>query len=255
MLQVVLVLAPLFAGHDAPARPELGPGITLQASDDVDVIDAASRNPRRRPPIRRPPPPQERKSVGDASPLNIGLAGAGGAAIGAAVGLAGITTAGLFASQTVGPQPPEVVLATAAIAIGIAVATPFMAGLGGGAGVLLADPRARPEEWQGLLQCAASGYCAGLSAVAGSLLGCNLGFAPGGDCLNVPGPDRPAEWTAGASIGGLVAGGLAGLVVGYLAAPDKTDPAAAMSVGTLAGALVGSATLGGVAGGIAASLR
>jgi hypothetical protein len=187
--------------------------------------------------------------------LNIGLAGAGGAAIGASVGLAGITTAGLFASQIVGPQPPEVVLATAAIAIGIAVATPFMAGLGGGAGVLLADPRSKPDEWQGLLQCAASGYCAGLGAVAGSLLGCNLGFAPGGDCLKLPGPERPAEWTAGASIAGLIGGGLAGVVVGYLAAPDKTDPGIAMGVGTVAGALVGSASVGGVAAGIAASLR
>ena len=252
MLEALLILAPLFATQSA--RPELPPTFAVSA-DEGDVVDAARRSPaRRRPPVRRPPPPPQRVQ-GDVSPLNVGLAGAGGAAIGAGVGLAGITTAGLFASQILGPQPPEVILATAAIAIGIAVATPFMAGLGGGAGVLLSDPRSRPDEWQGLLQCAASGYCAGLAAVAGSLLGCNLGFNPGGDCLKLPGPDRPAEWTAGASIAGLVAGGLAGVVVGYLVAPDKTDPGIAIGVGTVTGALLGSAALGGVAGGLAASLR
>ena len=215
MLEALLILAPLLAGQQA-VRPEIGPGITLSpiSADAGDVVDAARRSPaRRRPPVRRAPPPK-RVVQSEVSPLNIGLAGAGGAAIGASIGLAGITVAGLFASQVAGPQPPEVVLATAAIAIGIAVATPFMAGLGGGAGVLLSDPRSRPDEWQGLLQCAASGYCAGIAAVAGSLLGCNLGFSPGGDCLNLPGPDRPAEWTAGASIGGLIAGGLAGVVAG-----------------------------------------
>lgn len=227
---------------------------SVGVGDDGDVVDAARRKKKiKRKPVRRAPP-RERVVRQEVSPVNVGLAGAAGAAIGAGVGLAGITAATLFATQATGPQPPEVILATAAIAIGIAVATPFMAGLGGGAGVLIADPRSKPDEWGGLLQCAASGYCAGLAAVGGSLLGGGVGCSPQG-CLNFPGPDRPAEWTAGASIGGLVAGALGGVVVGYLVAPDKTDPALAMGIGTVGGALLGSATFAGVAGGMAASLR
>ncbi len=260
MLEAVLLLAPLFAAHDAladfgVARPEIAPAATLNF-DDGDVVDAGLRSPqRRRPPVRRQPPVRRPTPQGDVSPLNVGLAGAGGAAIGAGIALAGITTAGLFGAQMLGPQPPEVIFTTIAVAVGIAIATPFMAGLGGGAGVLLADSRSRPDEWQGLLQCASSGYCAGISTVAGSLLGCNLGGPSGGDCLKFPGPDRPAEWTAAASIGGLFAGAAAGVVLGYFAAPDKTDPAFAMSIGALGGALLGSSASGGVAGGIAASLR
>jgi hypothetical protein len=186
--------------------------------------------------------------------VRVGLYGAAGAAIGTAVGLAGIGAAGAFATQLTGPQPPEVVLATAAMAIGIGVAMPFMAGLGGGAGVLLADPRSRADEWQGLLQCAANGYCAGLAVVGGSLLGGGMGCSPQG-CMQLPGPDRPAEWTAGAAIAGLVGGGLAGVVGGYTLAPDRTDATIPIGVGAFGGALLGSALAAGLAGGVATMTR
>jgi hypothetical protein len=222
--------------------------------DGADGLMAQSRSPKRRAPVRRPPPSKKPAPKGNASPVNVGLAGAGGAAIGAAVGMAGIGVAGAFATQLAGPQPAEVIIATGALAVGIAVATPFMAGLGGGAGVLLADERSRPEEWQGLLQCAASGYCAGLAAVAGPILGGGVACAPQ-SCLNLPGPDRPAEWTAGAAIAGLVAGGLVGVVGGYTLAPDKSDPALAIGIGGGSGAILGSALAAGLAGGVATMTR
>ncbi len=257
MLPALFVLALASQTH-----AELAPVFHPQAdvSFDVDhdggeVDDAGVRKKKiKRKPVRRTPPPVAARPRKEASPVSVGLAGAAGAAIGAAVGLGGITAAGLYTTQVIGPQPPEVILATAVIAIGIAVATPFMAGLGGGAGVLLADPRSKPDEWSGLLQCAASGYCAGVGAVAGSLFGCGV---PGtnGNCLQFPGPDRPAEWTAGASIAGLVGGSLVGIVGGYLLAPDKLDPYIPMAIGTLGGALLGSATVGGLAAGVATGLR
>ena len=227
--------------------------------DDGAISDSLQTATRRKPaarkkPVRRAPTKKRVVKSSEPSPLEVGLAGAGGAAIGTTVGLAGIVVAGLFATQLVGEQPPEVVIATGAVAIGIAVATPFMAGLGGGAGVLLADDRATPDEWSGLLQCASSGYCAGIGAVAGTLLGGGVGCAPQ-SCLNMPGPDRPAEWTAAAAIGGLVAGSLLGVVAGYTLAPDKSDPTIAIGIGTISGALLGSASFAGVAGGIAANLR
>jgi hypothetical protein len=225
----------------------------LPAADDVvEAFDA--RAPVRRRPVRRPPPPDRRTVEKDASPVKVGLYGAAGAAIGTAVGLAGIGAAGAFATQLTGPQPPEVVLATGALAVGIAVAMPFMSGLGGGAGVLLADPRSKPEEWQGLLQCAASGYCAGLAAVGGSLLGGGMACSPQG-CMQMPGPDRPAEWTAAASIAGLVGGGLVGVVAGYTLAPDRTDATVPIGVGAFGGALLGSALGAGLGGGVATMTR
>jgi hypothetical protein len=229
------------------------PTFSLPAADEGgDGFDARTQSRRR--PVRRPPPPERRSVEKDASPLKVGLYGAAGAAIGTAVGLAGIGAAGAFATQLTGPQPPEVVLATGALAVGIAVAMPFMSGLGGGAGVLLADPRSRPDEWQGLLQCAASGYCAGLAAVGGSLLGGGLACAPQG-CLQMPGPDRPAEWTAAASIAGLVGGGLVGVVGGYTLAPDRSDAAVPIGVGAFGGALLGSALGAGLGGAVATMTR
>jgi hypothetical protein len=246
------------------ARPAVPLAAPLDAASLVDpVADLAEdapqiqsrRKPVRRSPVRRPPAADRRPAPkSKPSPLDVGLAGAGGAAIGTTVGLIGIGVAGAFASQLAGPQPPEVVLATGALALGIAVATPFMAGLGGGAGVLLADSRSRPEEWQGLLQCAASGYCAGLAAVAGPILGGGLACSPQG-CMNLPGPDRPAEWTAGAAIAGLVAGGLVGVVGGYTLAPDRDAPTVAIGVGAFSGALLGSSLAAGLAGGVATMTR
>jgi len=186
--------------------------------------------------------------------VKVGLYGAAGGAIGTAVGLAGIGAAGAFATQLAGPQPPEVVLAITALAVGVAIAMPFLSGLGAGAGVLLADPRSKPEEWQGLLQCAASGYCAGLAAVGGSLLGGGMACAPQG-CVQMPGPDRPAEWTAAAAIAGLVGGGLVGVVGGYTLAPDRTNPTVAIGVGAFGGALLGSALGAGLGGGVATMTR
>jgi len=256
MLAPLLFAAAALVGDTATtvAGPLDVASLIDEASGDADPLFTQSRPPKRRTPVRRPPPSKKPAPKGDASPLNVGLAGAGGAAIGASVGMLGIGVAGAFATQLAGPQPIEVVLATGALAIGIAVATPFMAGLGGGAGVLLADERSRPEEWQGLLQCAASGYCAGLAAVAGPILGGGVACAPQ-SCLNLPGPDRPAEWTAGASIAGLVGGGLIGVVAGYTLAPDKNDPTLAIGIGGAGGAILGSALAGGVAGGIATMTR
>ncbi|HEY1100644.1 MAG TPA: hypothetical protein VGF99_17015 [Myxococcota bacterium] len=230
--------------------------LLIDEPDGVDPDDgtvfSATRRPSRRKPVRRTPSAPRRPAVQERNPVIIGLAGAGGAAIGSAVGLTGIGIAAAFATQLTGTQPVEVVIATAAVAIGIAVATPFMAGLGGGAGVLLADDKAQKDEWVGLMQCAASGYCVGLGSVLGSVLGVNC--APMG-CTNMPGPDRPAEWTAAASIGGLVAGGLLGVIGGYTLAPDKNDPRVPLMVGGIGGALVGAATFAGVAGGIASAIR
>jgi hypothetical protein len=228
---------------------------TVVASVAGDAVLQARRRPGRRPPMRRTPRVDRRPTAAGApSALTVGLAGAGGAAIGTVVGLAGIGVAGAFATQLTGPQPPEVVIATGAVALGIAVATPFLAGLGGGAGVLLADPRSRPEEWQGLLQCAASGYCAGLAAAVAPILGGGMGCSPQG-CLQLPGPDRPAEWTAGAAIAGLVGGGLLGVVAGYTLAPDRREATVPIGVGAFSGALLGSSLAAGVAGGIAAMTR
>ncbi|MBM4283333.1 MAG: hypothetical protein FJ137_22180 [Deltaproteobacteria bacterium] len=232
----------------APVRPSF----SLPLGDAP--FEPEARSSMRRRPVRRSPPPDKRADPREVSPVNVGLAGAAGAAIGTAVGLAGIGAAGVFATQLNGPQPPEVVLATAALAAGIGVAMPFVSGLGGGAGVLLADPRSRPEEWQGLLQCAASGYCAGLATVGGSLLGGGMGCAPN-SCMRMPGPDRPAEWTAAASIAGLVAGGLVGVVGGYTLAPDRSQPTVAIGVGAFSGALLGSALAAGLGGGVATMTR
>lgn len=265
LLPLALILGTLAAapadslapGASATLLPPIDPASLIDdVVDDDNTLEAQTRRkPVRRAPVRRPPPTDRRPAMSSSpSPLNVGLAGAGGAAIGASLGMLGIGVAGAFATQLAGEQPPEVVIATGILALGIAVATPFMAGLGGGAGVLLADDRSRPEEWQGLLQCAASGYCAGLAAVAGPILGGGVGCSPQG-CLNLPGPDRPAEWTAGAAIAGLVGGALVGVVGGYTLAPDRNDPTIAIGVGGFSGAILGSALAAGLAGGVATFTR
>jgi hypothetical protein len=239
----------------AGALPAL-PSWSLPSADE-GTGGLEARTPARRRPVRRPPPPADRRQRGgggEASPVKVGLYGAGGAAIGAAVGLAGVGVAGAFATQLAGPQPPEIVLATAALAVGIGVAMPFLTGFGAGAGVLIADPRSRSDEWQGLLQCASSGYCAGVAAIGGSLLGGGMGCTPQ-NCMQPPSPDRPAEWTAAAAIAGLVGGGLVGVVGGYTLASDRSDALVPMSVGGFGGALLGSALAAGIGGGIATMTR
>jgi hypothetical protein len=259
ILTSLLVLVPMFhgdMGSSSSPTPDVAAAVTSLSMPAPDALSTGSQawTPQRRRPVRRAPPPERTVKSEEVSAVKVGLYGAAGAAIGTATGLAGIGAAGAFATQLTGPQPPEVVLATTALAVGIAVAMPFMAGLGGGAGVLLADPRSRPEEWQGLLQCAASGYCAGLAAVGGSLLGGGLACAPQG-CMQMPGPDRPAEWTAAAAIAGLVAGGLVGVVGGYTIAPDRSNATAAIGVGAFGGALLGSALGAGLGGGVATMTR
>lgn len=254
---VAFALALAVASPAQAVRPEVGPVFALDAVDadgDGDVIDAVKRKSvKKRKPVRRTPAPAPAPRP-ESTPVNVGLGGAAGAAIGGAVGLTGVVTSALVATGVFGEQPPEVVFATSAIGLTIAAATPIMAGLGGGIGVLLADKRAQPKEWSGLLQCATSGCCAGLAAVGGGLLGGGFGV-PGAACVQVPGPDRPAEWTAFGAVGGLLGGAAAGAVAGYLVAPDKTDPLAAVTIGGVGGALLGTATVAGFAGGIAAALR
>jgi hypothetical protein len=227
------------------------------SSLESDAGQQARRRIKRRParrPVRRPPPSERRVRTSDASPLKVGLYGAGGAAIGTAVGLTGLGFAGAFATQAAGPQPPEVVLATTALGIGVLVTLPFLTGFGGGAGVLLADTRSEPDEWQGLLQCTTGGYCAGLASVGAPLLG-GMACAPQGQSPGLPSPDRPAEWTAGAAIVGLVGGGVVGAVSGYTLASDRSQPAVPLGIGAFTGALLGSALVAGVGGGVATMTR
>ena len=191
---------------------------------------------------RRTPPPDRRKEPPPqrVDPLMVSAAAAGGAAGGACVGASTVVTA-------------------AVIGIGVAVATPFMAALGGGAAVLLADPRSKPEEWSSLLQCAASGYCMGLSLIGGTLLGatgcglpvCGMGQTPD----KIPGPDRAAEWTAGSAIAGLVGGTIVGGLLGWAMAPDPNDPFIPIAIGAGSGGVLGAGVLAGAGAAIATAVR
>lgn len=253
-----LAAAPLAVPFDSPVEA-LDVGALVDAPDGFDPDDgtvfaaARKRAPARRTPARGKPKPRPQPRAAERNPALIGLAGAGGAAIGAAVGLTGVAIAGVFATGVAGEQPAEVVIATAAIAIAIAIATPVMAGIGGGAGVLLADDRARPEEWQGLLGCATTGCCTGIGSAFSSVLGGGIGSGLGG-CGSIPGPERPAEWTAIAAVGGLVGGGLLGVVFGYIAS-DKSAVVVPMGIGGMSGALIGSSIAAGLAGGVASAIR
>jgi hypothetical protein len=119
--------------------------------------------------------------------------------------------------------------------------------------VILLDPRSQNDEWAGLLQCAAAGYCLGLSVIAGTFLGGGLFCSPGGG--GIPGPDRPAEWTAGAAIFGLLGGAVTGVVVGWAVAPSPEAPLIPIAVGAVGGAVIGSSIAAGTGAAIATALR
>jgi hypothetical protein len=247
-----LLVAVAAATAPVPVVPVAGPLDVTTLVDDIgeddDAVLAARRSPRRstrRPSTTRP------KAVRTASPLNIGLAGAGGAAIGAAVGIAGVATSGAFAIGTFGEQPTEVVVVTAAVAIGIAVATPFLAGLGGGLGVLLADPRTTATDWGGLASCASTGVCTGCSTIFGAVTGGGISTS---GCGNLA-PDKPAEWTAAAAAAGIIVGGGLGAAAGFVLAPDRSQLLAPIGIGAFAGGLVSTAVFAGLAGGLGATMR
>lgn len=246
MLAALLVAV---AAATAPA-PVAGPLDVTALVDDVgeedDVVLAARRSPRRS--TRRTP--TRPKAVSTASPVNIGLAAAGGAALGTAIGIAGVGTSGAFAIGTFGEQPTEVVVVTAGVAIGIAVATPFLAGLGGGLGVLLADPRTTATDWGGLASCASTGVCTGCSAIFGAATGGGISTS---GCANMA-PDKPAEWTAAAAAAGVVIGGGLGAAAGFVLAPDRSQLIAPMAIGAFAGGLLSTATFAGLAGGLSATM-
>lgn len=190
------------------------------------------------------------KAPQTASPVNIGLAAAGGAALGTAIGIAGVGTSGAFAIGTFGEQPTEVVVVTAGVAIGIAVATPFLAGLGGGLGVLLADPRTTATDWGGLASCASTGVCTGCSAIFGAATGGGISTS---GCANMA-PDKPAEWTAAAAAAGVIVGGGLGAAAGFVLAPDRSQLIAPMAIGAFAGGLLSTAAFAGLAGGVSATM-
>jgi hypothetical protein len=246
-----------------PAAATSSPGTSAPAvgvGDPETTVAAAKKKP---PPKkkRRTPPPDRRKAppAPRVDPLMVSAAAAGGAAGGACVGATTVTTAaiiglGVFAAPTV-----PVMIAAAVIGIGVAVATPFMAALGGGAAVLLADPRSKPEEWSSLLQCAASGYCMGLSLIGGTLLGasgcglpvCGMGQTPD----KIPGPDKAAEWTAGSAIAGLIGGTIVGGLLGWAVSPDPNAPFIPIAIGAGAGGVLGAGALAGAGAAIATAIR
>lgn len=222
---------------------------------------AARPPPRKKRPRSPAPDPRKRPARTRANPGTIGLGAAGGAAGGAligalTVGLSGLILAGVFAPPTL----PVVITATV-VAVGVGLATPFLAAVGGGGAVLLMDPRSKPDEWSGLLQCAASGYCAGLTLVGGTLLGdtpcaslpCAAPPTPGVD--DIPGPDQPAQWTAGAAIAGLVGGSLLGALIGWSVAPTPDDPLVPIAGGALGGAVLGASVSAGVGAAVATAVR
>lgn len=264
MLSVVLLstfVAPSARAEDGdpPAQPAKGAALTLPLAAPLGGLapahELAARSKSDEDRRKRPAPDRRRAPVivESANPAAVGLGAAGGAMAGAMVGVVGTTAAGLYAIGLAGPQPPAVVISTAILALGLAAATPFLAAVGGGAAVILLDPRSRTEEWSGLLQCAAAGYCLGLSLVAGTVLGGGMLCAPG--MASIPGPDRPAEWTGGAAIAGLVAGGVTGVLVGWAVAPNPQAPLIPIAAGALGGAVVGASLSAGVGAAIATALR
>lgn len=233
--------APL-AGADAAAS-----AVAARTDRDDDERDRSRK---------KPPTPDSRKRtiiVESANPAAVGLGAAGGAFAGAGLGVVATSAAAFFALGLAGPQEPPVLISTAILALGLAAATPFLAAMGGGAAVILLDPRSSKDEWSGLLQCAAAGYCLGLSLVAGTVCGTGLFCAPG--MSNIPGPDRPAEWTGGAAIAGLFAGGLTGALLGWMVAPNPQAPIVPIAAGAFGGAMIGSSVSAGVGAAIATALR
>lgn len=247
----------------AVAETEGAARLAVERAPDATSQRKATRPPpRKKRPTRPAPDPRNRRGPrSKANPGAIGLGAAGGAAGGAligalTVGLSGLILAGVFAPPTL-----PVVITAAVVAIGVGLATPFLAALGGGGAVLLMDPRSKPDEWSGLLQCAASGYCAGLTLIGGTLLAgtpcgalpCAAPPTPGVD--DIPGPDQPAQWTAGAAIAGLVGGSLLGALVGWAVAPTPDDPLVPIAAGALGGAVLGSSVSAGVGAAVATAIR
>lgn len=224
-----------------------------------DEIAATRRKPPPRKKPRRPsrPAPDPRSRAGKRpDPASVGLAAAGGAGGGAFIGASAVGLSTLILFGAFGAPTLPVIITATVIAIGLGIAAPFMAAVGGGAAVLLMDPRTRPEEWSSLLQCAASGYCAGLSLVGGTLLGGLCGTAPGGARPpGIPGPDQAAEWTAGAAIAGLVGGTVMGGLIGWSVAPVPEDPLVPITVGALGGAVLGSGVSAGVGAALATAIK
>jgi hypothetical protein len=247
--------------EDAPPPPPLEP-----PSDVAEPAAHPASPPPAPPPALAPPPAPTRAPEPDrpsrplfveetGNPAAIGLAAAGGAAAGSLLGVVVAGAAGFYALGLAGSQPPAVTIATAIVALGLAAATPFLSALAAGAMVILLDPRSSNEEWSGLLKCAAAGYCIGLGCIAGLFLPvgmfCSTGFGPGG----MPGPDRPAEWTAGSAIAGMFGGAAVGVVVGWAVAPNPTNPTLPIAGGALGGAVIGSSVAAGVGAAIATALR
>ncbi len=232
------------------------PSVTAQADEDV----AATRKkppPRKKP--RKPSPapdPRTRPAAKKPNPAMVGLAAAGGAGGGAFIGASAVGLSTLILFGAFGAPTLPVIITAAVIAIGLGIAAPFMAAFGGGGAVLLMDPRSKPEEWSSLIQCAASGYCAGLSLVGGTLLGGICGTNPvGSKPPGIPGPDQAAEWTAGAAIAGLVGGTVMGGLIGWSVASVPDDPLVPITVGALGGAVLGSGLSAGVGAALSSAIK
>lgn len=235
------------------------PHASVRAADGEDVAITRKKPPPKK--KRRTPPPDRRKAppAPKVDPAAVAGAAALGAAGGAFIGAATVTTAAVIGLGVFAPPTVPVMIAAAVIGIGVGVATPFMAALGGGAAVLLTDPRSKPEEWSSLLQCAAAGYCMGLSLIGGTLLGatgcglpvCGMGTAPD----KIPGPDKPAEWTAGSAIAGLVGGAVVGGLLGWAVAPDPNDPFIPIAAGAGVGGVLGAGSLAAAGAAVATAIR
>lgn len=237
--------------HRAPSAV-----VVHDADLDVAVTKRKPRPPPRKKPRRsRPAPDPRRAPVKKVNPALVGLAAAGGGAGGALIGATGVGISTLVLFGVFGAPALPVVITAIVIGVGLGVAAPFIAAVGGGAGVLLTDPRSKPEEWSSLMQCAASGYCAGVNLVAGTLLGSACGQAPGSSGPSIPGPDKAAEWTAGAAIAGLVGGTVMGGLIGWSVAPVPEDPVVPITVGALGGAVLGAGISAGVAAAVASAIK
>lgn len=234
------------------------PSVTAHAQDEVAATRRKPPPRKKRPPRRpqRPAPDPRQRLVKRPNPAMVGLAAAGGAGGGAFIGASAVGISTLVLFGAFGAPTLPVIITAAVVAIGLGLAAPFMAAVGGGGAVLLMDPRTRPEEWSSLLQCAASGYCAGMSLVGGTLLGGLCGTAPGGSRPpGIPGPDQAAEWTAGSAIAGLIGGTVMGGLIGWSVAPVPEDPLVPITVGALGGAVLGAGVTAGVGAAVASAIK
>ena len=256
-----LALLVSFALSSAPAAARLiEPALQRNASTVVapDALDVAVSRTRPPPPRKRPPrrpAPDPRRALGARpDPVRIGVAAAAGASLGALMGSSGVGISTLVLFGVFGAPTLPVTITAIVVGVGLGIAAPFLAAVGGGAGVLLSDRRSRPAEWSSLLQCAASGYCAGLNLVGGTLLGGLCGqSAPSGP--GIPGPEQAAEWTAGAAIAGLVAGTVMGGLIGWSVAPVPEDLLVPISLGAFGGAVLGAGASAGVAAAVASAIK